>query len=236
MSGAKIRAILVLLAALAFVLSPVLSQSFGGYEPSQFPVPQDDPPAQPAGWAFSIWSLIYLWLVVHAGYGLWRRAGDPAWDRTRVPLITSLANGALWIPVALVSPLWATLIIWIMLAAALVALLRTPREDFWLLRVPLALYAGWLTAASWVSVALIGAGWGVLMGAVGWAWVVLAAALLFAAAVLTRLGRAPEYALPIAWALLGIAAANYGGQTFYAAAALLGAAGVVVMALRVRRG
>ncbi len=235
MDGAKVRAILVVLAAAAFVLSPVFSQSFGGFQPSQFPVPQDNPPAQPAGWAFSIWTLIYLWLLVHAGYGLWRRAGDPAWDATRVPLIASLGIGALWIPVALVSPLWATLVIWVMLITAVVALVRAPAEDFWLARVPLAIYAGWLTAAAWVSVALIGAGWSVLMGAAGWGWAVLALALVFAAGVLTRTGRAPEYVLPIAWALLGIAAANYPERPVYAAAALLGGAGLLALSMKVRR-
>lgn len=30
-------------------------------------MPQVDPPVQPAGWAFSIWSEIYLWLIVSAG-------------------------------------------------------------------------------------------------------------------------------------------------------------------------
>ena len=54
--------LLVLLAALAFALSPLLSSGFNGFAPDQFPIPQDNPPVQPAGYAFAIWGLIYLWL------------------------------------------------------------------------------------------------------------------------------------------------------------------------------
>jgi len=49
------KAILVLIAALAFAITPFLSPEFGGFDPNLYPMPQDDPPVQPAGWAFSIW-------------------------------------------------------------------------------------------------------------------------------------------------------------------------------------
>ena len=142
----RMKSILVVAAALAFVLSPLVSQSFGGFDPGQFPVPQDNPPAQPAGWAFSIWTLIYGWLLVHACFGLLRRADAADWGRTRWPLLASLVLGAAWIPVALRSPQMATAIIWAMLATAHWALLAAPDRDRWWARVPLALYAGWLTA------------------------------------------------------------------------------------------
>ncbi len=229
----RMKAVLVVAGTVAFVLSPVLSDSFGGFDPAQFPVPQDDPPAQPAGWAFAIWSVIYGWLMVHAGYGLLRRAEDPAWDRMRLPLIASLTLGAAWIPIALRSPLWASVVIWLMLLTALWALFLAPKADRWLARVPLALYAGWLTAASWVSIALIGAGWGVGPDALGWAWIVLLGALIFAAGVLLRLRPIPEYAAPIAWALVGIAAANAATHMALAGAAVAG--GFAVLALSVTK-
>jgi len=228
----RMKAVLVTGAAVAFVMSPLVSQSFGGFEPGQFPVPQDDPPAQPAGWAFSIWSVIYVWLVVHAGFGLFKRADDADWDRTRVPLIASLVLGAAWIPVALRSPLLATVLIWAMLATALWALSVSPARDRWLARVPLALYAGWLTAAACVSIALIGAGWGIGPGPLGWAWIALALASCIAALVLTRLRPAPEYAAPIAWALLGIAAANFAAFLTLALAALAAAALLLLFSVK----
>ncbi|MGB8621815.1 MAG: hypothetical protein WCD16_03255, partial [Paracoccaceae bacterium] len=155
-----VKAVLVFCATLFFVLSPLLSGGFGGFDPTQFPVPQDHPPVQPAGYAFAIWGLIYLWLLVSAGAGLFLRAKDTGWERARLPLILSLGPGAAWIGVAHLSPVWATALILWMLATALIALFLTPQRDRWLLEVPVALYAGWLTAAGWVSVGLVGAGYG----------------------------------------------------------------------------
>ena len=157
-----LRAALVLLAALVFAAGPFLFPEFGGFEPGAYPVPQDDPPVQPAGYAFAIWGPIYLWLLVSAGYGLLRRREDPAWDATRLPLIVSLAVGAVWLPVANASPVWASVLIWIMLLAALAAVFRAPKTDRGLLAWPLGLYAGWLTAASVVSLGLLAAGYGLL--------------------------------------------------------------------------
>lgn len=232
---ARMKAILVLTAAIAFVMSPIVSQSFGGFEPGQFPVPQDHPPAQPAGYAFAIWTLIYGWLVVHAGFGLFRRADAADWDATRIPLTLSLILGAAWIPVALRSPLAATVVIWLMLATAIWALLAAPARDTWWAKVPLGLYAGWLTAASWVSVALVGAGWGIGPGELAWAWIVLVLALLFSGAVLTRTGGSPAYGAAVAWAAVGIAVANFGSQTLLALAALLGAAGILALSVLIPR-
>ena len=68
-----LRALLVLIATLAFAVSPVFVPGFGGYEPAQFPNPIEAPVVQPAGYAFSIWGVIYLWLLVSASFGLWKR-------------------------------------------------------------------------------------------------------------------------------------------------------------------
>ena len=95
----RMKAILVLTAAMAFAVAPFFVP-FDGFDPGAYPVPQEDPPVQPAGYAFSIWGPIYIWLLVSAGYGLFRRAADPVWDRTRWPLFISLVIGAAWLPVA----------------------------------------------------------------------------------------------------------------------------------------
>ena len=110
----------VLLAAtLAFVSSPLLVPGFGGYEPGQFPVPQTQPPVQPAGYAFAIWGPIYLWLAVSAIFGAWKRRQAVDWAPMRPALALSVGIGAAWLPVAMESPLAATLLIWVMLATAL---------------------------------------------------------------------------------------------------------------------
>lgn len=228
----RLKSILVLVAALAFALSPVYSESFGGFDPSRYPIPQVDPPVQPAGYAFSIWGLIYLWLVVSAGFGLFRRAEAPRWDASRWPLFISLAIGSGWIPVAQQSPVWATVLILVMLVTAILALVRTPAmEDRWLLRAPVALYAGWLTAASCVSVALLGAGYGIGFGEVGWAFAGLALALAVAVGVLRAAGWSPLYAAGLAWALVGVVVQNGTGELAVSIAAALGAVGIMAAGL-----
>lgn len=226
-----IKALLVLLAALTFAASPLLNPGFGGYDPSQFPEMTEDPPVLPAGYAFSLWGVIYLWLIAMAGFGVWKRAQDPDWDATRLPMIVSLAIGAIWLPVARVSPVWATLLIWAMVIAALVAFLRTPDRDGWWLRAPLGLYAGWLTAASCVSLGTLLTGYGVApLGPEGWAIAVFCLALAITAAML-RARPSLTYGAAVVWALIAVFARDGAGLVGVFA---LGAA-VAVAALTVIR-
>lgn len=182
--------------------------------------------------AFSIWGLIYVWLLVSAGYGLFARAEAADWDAPRWPLTGSLVVGAAWLAVAQTSAVWASLLIWLMLVLALVALFRTPVRDAWLLRMPIALYAGWLSAACWVSVGLLGAGYGVVMGEFGWAVAGLCGALATAALVLWQMPPVPTYAAAVVWALVGVAVANFGEAWSLVALALGGAALLAGLALR----
>jgi hypothetical protein len=200
-------AILTFVAAVAFAVSPFLSSGFNGFAADQFPVPQDNPPIQPAGYAFSIWGLIYLWLIAGTGFGLVSRADAPDWDRGRRPLFISLAVGASWIAVAQSSVIWATVLIWVMLGTALAALLRAGGTDRWLLREPVGAYAGWLTAASCVSVGLVLAGFGFASGTVA-ALAGLALALAIAAAVQRAQPESLAYPGAVIWALVGVIVSN----------------------------
>ncbi len=220
-SMASLRAGLVLLVTLAFVVSPYLTDGFSGFDPDLFPNPQRNPPVQPAGYAFGIWGLIYLWLIALAVTGLLARRADPAWDAPRAALIISLGVGSGWIAVANASAVWATVLIWIMLAGALAALWRVPQGDGlarWLGAAPVAIYAGWLTAASCVSVGLMLAGYGVT-GPVAAALLALALALAIGVGVQLRLGRAALYGLTVIWALVGVLVANLGDTPVVALAA-----------------
>ncbi|WP_375691501.1 tryptophan-rich sensory protein [Pseudooceanicola sp. LIPI14-2-Ac024] len=202
----RMKAILVLVSSIAFAVAPIVSPPFAGYRPDQFPVPQIDPPIQPPGWTFSIWLLIYVWLIVSAVYGLAKRADDPAWDHPRWPLFLSLCFGAAWLPVATISPIWATVLIWAMLVAAVLALFRAPRSETPWLAAPLGLYAGWLTAAACVSTAITFTGYGmepVMPTHLG----LLCLALAIGIGVLLQRAE-PFYGLALAWALVGVMASN----------------------------
>jgi len=200
-------AILTFVAAVAFAASPFLTNGFNGFAPGQFPVPQDDPPVQPAGYAFSIWGLIYLWLIAGTGFGLLARADAPGWRAGRAPLFLSLAVGSSWIAVAQISVIAATVQIWVMLIAALIALARTGRSDRWLQTEPVGIYAGWLTAAASVSVGLVLAGYGLTSETVA-AFAGLLLALVIASAMQRLRPDSLAYPAAVIWALAGVIAAN----------------------------
>ena len=204
MTGAQARALAVALVGAAFIASAFLTPPFRGYDPAQMPVPAGNPLIQPAGFAFAIWGPIYLWFIVHAGVGVAMRAQAADWDATRLPLIASLAMGAGWLPLALASPVWATVLIWAMLVTALAALARAPIRDVWLAKVPLGLYAGWLTAAACVSLGVVAEGWGWLGGQSA-ALAGLAVAASVATLALTRLNAGAAYAVAAGWGFFGIA-------------------------------
>lgn len=222
----RLWAALCALAALGFAASPWLVTGFNGFEASQFPVPQDNPPVQPAGYAFAIWGLIYLWLIAGTGFGFLRRMDDPDWAPARPMLFASLAVGAFWLPVAIVAPIPATVMIWVMLGTALISLFRTGDTDRWLQQTPIAIYAGWLTAASCVALGFALGGYGLLQATPA-ALVSLAVALVIAVTVQYRLHRAPEYGMTVIWALIGVIVAN--SQPFNVAVAGLALIGIVII-------
>ena len=220
----SMRAPLTLLFTLTFVLSPLVTEPFSGFRADQLPIPQIEPPVQPAGYAFAIWGLIYAWLVLSAGFGMLKRQRSGPWDRGRGPLIVSLALGTPWLWVANQSAVWATVLIIAMAAGAVAAVAMGPREDRLWFRGPVSVYAGWLTAASFVSLGSTAAGYGVLTDAQGWAYLGIGLALVTALAVQWRLGRAPLYGLTVVWALVGIVVAN-------GVSGVAGAAGVGIVTL-----
>ncbi|MFT4700780.1 MAG: hypothetical protein ACI9ND_001322 [Yoonia sp.] len=205
-----IYAILTAIFAASFIISPAFT-SFSGFEATQLPFPQVDPPIQPAGYAFSIWGLIYGWLIVSSVYGLWKRGDDPAWNRARPFLIASFVIGTPWLYVATQNPILATIMIILMAATAITALLRAPKFDRWWFQAPVGIYAGWLTAASFVSLGSTMAGYGIIFGSLGWAYVGIIGALVVSLAVYSQ-RRAPGYLLTIIWALVGIIVANQDGE------------------------
>lgn len=226
---------LVLVAAIAFFIAPFVSPPFTGYAPGMFPVVIDRPYIQPAGYAFSIWGLIYTWLAVHAVFGLVKRADDPAWDVTRLPLAGSAAMGAVWLAIAGVAPVTATVVIWVMLGLALLALLRAdPARDRWLLVAPIAIYTGWLSAAASVSLGVILTGYGWLSNT-GSAIAMLALVLVMAVTVQMRKRGVLEYGATVIWALIGVIAVNWGDArtvAYVACAGIAVMAGAMLMARR----
>ena len=220
--------ILVLLLALAFAAAPLLSGGFNGFRPEQFPV-TDAWPAQPAGWAFSIWGLIYLALIVAAAIGALR--GGPDWTQAAGPLGISLAVGVFWITAANDAPLLATAMIVVMAGFAILAWLRSG-PAIWQ-RLPLGLYAGWLTAATGVAFSAVLTGYGLLPARTA-AVLMLLAVLAVGVVILVRPRSDWTYAPALIWALIGVIAANL-DPLDPVVAGLCGAGVLLISALALRR-
>jgi hypothetical protein len=228
-------AAILLLATIAFGIAPFVTPPFTGYDPDMFPVRIERPSIQPAGYAFSIWSVIYLWLIAHAVFGLWKRADDPAWARVRWPLSVAVAVGSVWLSIAGQSAIWGTVTIWIMAAAAIIAFLRAdPDVDRWMLSGPTAIFAGWLSAAAAVSTGVLIAGYGWL-GDTGSAVAMLALVLAIAVTVQMRRPAMPVYGLTVIWALVGVIVANAEANLTVAVLAALGIAIIAITLWTTRR-
>ena len=218
---------LTLLFAVLFALSPLASDGFNGVTPDQFPVVQHRWPVQPAGWAFSIWGLIYLWLIAGSVWGLLKAPYDPEWQRMRRPLLVSLIVGTFWIAAANASPILATAMIVVMVVAAIIAFLRAGHgQPFWQVG-PVGLYAGWLTAATGVAIAVLLSGYGI-MSAGPAAMLLIVVVLALALWVQSRRPSGVTYPIAVAWALIGIVAANWG--TGHGHVAFLAGLGIVALA------
>jgi len=160
---------------------------------------------QPVPWAFSIWGVIYLALIVGAGVGLLRHRTDREWAPMRGPLAISLGIGTFWIAVANLQPVAATVMIIFMTAAAIAAMLRAPSVPAAL--CPVALYAGWLTAATGVAIAVVLSGYGIVTAQAS-ALALIALVLVLALTVFWQRPRAWAYAFGVGWALMGVIVAN----------------------------
>ena len=225
------------------------------------PIMQADRPGEPAitplGYTFAIWGLIELVSVALAVWlvGFRRRA-----DATSVGVVDALTRALLvlfagfsvWLAASVVEPVWATLVVFLVMGAALVVGLRVAvaaRGEIasWspvgrtLVWTTLGLYAGWSTVAIWLNLlTALGFSGAPLTGAVGVAGqlAILAGATATAVLVLRRTGGLVPYAAAVVWALVGaILGALGAGEPLLAAAAGLGLVVVAVttVVLRARR-
>ena len=225
------------IAAIAAVLSLTFAGSnffvpdFRGYDDTLLPMPLPDPLIVPAAYAFAIWGPIFVWLIVGLVWAFVKRADDAEWHATRLPLIVSLTVGTFWLPVAVVSPLWATVMICVMLASALVALYRSPRHNARLGAWPIGLYAGWLSAASCVSLSVLLTGYGILPETLS-TILFLGLAIAIGFAVQWMLKRAPTYGIAVVWALVAVAVGTFGRADVIAYLALTGVALILLPTFR----
>lgn len=199
----------------------------------------------PAGYVFSIWSIIYIGLIAFAIFQA-RDSEDAATVRERIGpwfAINAVLNAA-WLFAWGYEVLWLSVLIMLGLLATLIMIyerLKIGREPAgsadsgklatWAVRVPMSIYTGWISVATIanISAALVSSGWqGGALGPRFWTIVVLLAGTALGL-LATWLRRDVAYALVIVWAFAGIAVARP-QETLIVWGALLGA-GIVVLGI-----
>lgn len=177
----------------------------------------------PAGYAFSIWGLIYLGLlgfVIYTGKSLFKKEEDAPEEVSKIGswfIVTCVCN-SVWVILWLGEQLALSVIVMLILLIALVKIIFNLRMEldyhpfkkylfiFW----PFALYAGWISVALIADVAawltkINWEGWGISQAE--WTIIMIAiAALINVLVILKRNLR--EYGLAGIWALIAIAVAN----------------------------
>lgn len=245
---------LIVLAAAVFAVAVGWSQQLLGWgqSPAAFSADSDET-LKVAGYAFSIWGLIYLALLAYAVRQVLKQTGESLLiNRFGWPSVAALLGIGTWVIAAGMDGEMATIVlIFGSLIILLLPLLHNAdairslgrmERDRWLVVWPLALLAGWLTVASPVNLLTVATGNDALPEALSpTAWAMLAVVIVtLVALVVTWRLRMMAYALPIAWGLLGVFAAEMERNPSLAYAALAAAVtvliGAVILTFRLRPG
>lgn len=232
---------LAVLAAVVFAIGSPALQALAGWGQSAAEFAADgDETLRAAGYAFSIWGVIYAALAAFSLYQLLpaRRRSTVVAAMRPAAAIASAACGA-WIWASAFDQDWQT-VAWILVGAvsAVAAVIAGHRAgpaskaERWLALWPLALLGGWLTIASAVNILTVLTAKGYVDPALATPAALVGVGAVVAASVLVlRASRVAIYGLPVAWGLAAVFVAERAGNPPAAWAAVVGAAAVLVFAL-----
>ena len=169
----------------------------------------------PAGYVFSIWGLIYLLLIAFTIYqALPAQKSNPVMQKTGWLYVVSAAANSSWIFFWHYQIFPLTLVMMLILLATLILIylkLETGRKPAdpstrLLIRLPFSVYLGWITVATIANITdvLSLTGWnGFGISGQVWAVIMLAAAILIAL-LMTLLRRDAAFLAVLVWAFAGI--------------------------------
>lgn len=246
----RLRAAAVVVTALAQVLSaPVTGLVLGGFGNTGAISDANVSPVTPAGYAFGIWGLIYFASLALALYqALPSQLSRDVHRRSGWWIAAGFSCSAIWVPIFGSRTIWLSQVVIVALvgclAMATIRLTRLGEADSaaerGLLRLPVTLYLGWATLATF-------AGFGTTLRSLGmprqadWVTVLSVGLLLVAAAVcaavILRETAVAGFAFTACWALLAVAVATYEAPVRVVALLALAAVLVtlVVQVVRSRR-
>ncbi|MGY1841381.1 MULTISPECIES: hypothetical protein [unclassified Modestobacter] len=237
------RVVAVAVTAVAQVVGSPLGTALAGRSVGDVS-DQDRSLVTPAGWAFSIWGVLFAGALAWAVYqALPAQRAREVHRRTGWPLAVAFAGNTVWeivYPQGGVGQYVAQVLIFGITAATAVAYVRLQSVpaaglDRLLPRATTGLLLGWLTVASVANVGSTGVALGISPSTLAaQAWAVAALVLVAGVASVVLLGSyaaGGPFAAAVVWGLLGIATAP-GPQPVSVAA--LAAAGIVVATLAAR--
>ena len=221
------------LAAVAFAIGSPILQSMAniGLSPSEFSR-SGDQTLRAAGYAFSIWGLIYAGLLAFGVYqALPSKRKDPRLAVIRGPALVAIAGIGLWIWASAFDARWASVAIILVSAACLTFGLHrtaraTPRPDLKVRALvcwPLSLLAGWLTIAGAINILTVLTAEALIGPYPRAAALAGVAAVLAVALIVLRSHGTLLYGAPIAWGLVAVWFAENGSKVDVAVLALVSA-------------
>jgi hypothetical protein len=231
----KIRQILVIIATIGTIVFNWLAAIgiLGGVLTN---VISDKNPTNitPAGYAFSIWALIYTGLIAFSIFQFLPKNAERFRPMRTLYLVSCILNSA-WLYLWSQELLWICFVVISLLLATLFVintkLIKTEtNSEYWLVKFPFGIYFGWVTAATLVNlmIALVSQKVAIADS------LPLGAAFIFIAAVFGALVRIKLtnyfYPLAIAWALTAIAV-KQSGKTLIVASCAVGVIACLIAAL-----
>lgn len=175
----------------------------------------------PAGYAFSIWGVIYILLALYVFYQFSRQDEELAARVNRLFIINAFLNAG-WIFSWHYDVIWLSVLIMLGLLFTLIKIsdilrlgAKTAQEQ-WLMRLPFGVYFGWITVATIANITtwLVSFGW----NGFGWPEVFWTVAVLLVGAVIgswrALLDRSIPYAAVLIWAYGAILAKHLSPENF----------------------
>lgn len=245
MSKDTIRQITIVIATIITILVNLFSSFITGKSVAEisnrFPVP-----VTPAGWAFSVWGIIYIGLIAYAIYqALPAQRTNPRLRRIGYWYLLSCVANIAWLF------LWSNELITLSLVAMVVLLLslitlylkadmnrsNIDRVERWCVNIPFGIYMGWITVATIVNVTVVlyNQGWnGLGIAPEIWTAILLVVGTVIALSVgITRVDIA--YIATVVWAYSAILVKNIPTPTIAITASVMIAIlilGIVFIAIR----
>jgi hypothetical protein len=233
----RLWSILVLIATIGTIIFNGLASTgrVGGVTPAEIS-DKYPTPITPAGYAFAIWSLIYLGLAAFSIYQLLPKNLDK-FRRIRVLYIVTAILNCSWIYFWHQGQIALCLAIIAGFAFTLFLINRDLQSysglsDYWAAKAPFGIYFGWVTAATLVNFAISLKYFNVDLSASAWTWTAVGLIALAATLGVLIRYRLSNYLYPlaIAWALTAIGV-KQSGQTLVVVATALGTIACLIAAL-----